>query len=148
MAYNPMSAARLPADDPFFSAGPGNLPGESEASQLHSHGTRGSSHTRPYHAQTQDPNPVDLSTPRRQITTLQPNSVKHLTCWFWATTGCKFSDDTCLYSHFDTGMLAKAPVQVQRGRKCSSLRPSLRFLLFIFHFNSSLSLTSYGSKSH
>lgn len=49
----------------------------------------------------------------------QPNSVKHLTCWYWANKGCRLSDHACLYSHHDTGRIAEPPVQVQRGREFS-----------------------------
>lgn len=56
-------------------------------------------------------------TSREQMSISQPKSVKHLTCWYWANKGCKLPDHLCLYSHFDTGRLAEAPVQVQRGRE-------------------------------
>lgn len=54
-----------------------------------------------------------------RISTSQPRSVKHLTCWYWATQGCKLPDHLCLYSHFHTGRLAEAPIQKQRGRESS-----------------------------
>lgn len=62
---------------------------------------------------------------REEMSTSQPKSVKHLTCWYWANKGCKLPDHLCLYSHFDTGRLAEAPVQVQRGRESSFCHPSL-----------------------
>ena len=60
-----------------------------------------------------------------QISTSQPRSVKHLTCWYWATQGCKLPEHMCLYSHFNTGRLAEAPVQKQRGRESSIYNVSL-----------------------
>lgn len=127
-----MSARRLPADDPIFSAGPGNLPDESEASQSYSHHkTPGTRATEPYNAQIQETNPIGLPDPKEEISAFLPKSVKHLTCWYWANMDCKYSDDECLYSHFYTGTLAQPPVQVQRGRKYS---------LLDIHFNSVLNL--------
>ena len=70
---------------------------------------------------------VNPPTPREQISDSQPNSVKHLTCWYWANNGCRLHDNMCLYSHFDTGRLADPPLQVQRGRKSCSCYPSLQF---------------------
>lgn len=61
-------------------------------------------------------NLVNPPTPGGQISSSQPKSVKHLTCWYWANNGCRLPDDVCLYSHFDTGRLADPPLQVQRGR--------------------------------
>ena len=47
-----------------------------------------------------------------------PPSVKHLTCYFWDKYGrCKWSDEECLYAHFQTGKVAGGPVQVEMGRK-------------------------------
>ena len=54
-----------------------------------------------------------------QPASAQPKSVKHLTCWYWAKGRCRLADDKCLYSHFNTGKLAAAPVQLQPGRKFS-----------------------------
>lgn len=46
------------------------------------------------------------------------NSVKHLTCYFWAKNGvCKWSDDDCLYAHYNTGKTASGPLQVEPGRE-------------------------------
>ena len=56
------------------------------------------------------------------ISASRPKSVKHLTCWYWANQGCKLPDHLCLYSHFDTGRLAEAPIQKQRGRESSFYR--------------------------
>lgn len=45
-------------------------------------------------------------------------SVKHLTCYFWAKNGvCKWSDDDCLYAHYNTGKTANGPLQVEPGRE-------------------------------
>ena len=60
---------------------------------------------------------------KEQISASQPKSVKHLTCWYWANQGCKLPDHLCLYSHFDTGRLAEAPIQLQRGRESSCYHP-------------------------
>ncbi|MCJ1466375.1 hypothetical protein MMC07_004994 [Pseudocyphellaria aurata] len=44
-------------------------------------------------------------------------SVKHLTCYFWAKNGvCKWSDEDCLYAHYNTGKTANGPLQVEPGR--------------------------------
>ena len=59
-----------------------------------------------------------------QPTSAQPKSVKHLTCWYWAKGRCRLPDDQCLYSHFNTGNFACAPVQLQPGRKFSLGVPS------------------------
>lgn len=49
---------------------------------------------------------------------VHPQSVKHLTCYFWAKNGnCKWSDDDCLYAHHDTGKIANGPMQVEPGSK-------------------------------
>ena len=64
-------------------------------------------------------NLVNSPSPREQVNALQPDSVKHLTCWYWANKGCKLPERDCLYSHYDTGRLAEPPVQVQRGREFS-----------------------------
>ncbi|KAL9122149.1 MAG: hypothetical protein Q9187_001292 [Circinaria calcarea] len=40
-------------------------------------------------------------------------SVKHLTCWYWWSRGsCIHSDESCLYSHYDTGARADQPVKM------------------------------------
>lgn len=47
-----------------------------------------------------------------------PPSVKHLTCYFWAKNGvCKWTDDECLYAHYNTGKTANGPLQVEPGRE-------------------------------
>lgn len=67
-------------------------------------------------------------TPLGQVSaSQQPNSVKHLTCWYWANKGCRLPDHACLYSHHDTGRIAEPPVQVQPGREFSSHYPSFHF---------------------
>lgn len=49
MAHNPISARRLPVDDPFFNAGSGSLPADSKASQPYSpQGTHESSYVMGY----------------------------------------------------------------------------------------------------
>lgn len=48
-------------------------------------------------------------------------SVKHLTCYFWAKNGvCKWSDEDCLYAHYNTGKTANGPLQVEPGREFPS----------------------------
>ena len=218
MAHNPVSASRLPADDPFFDAKPGSLPAKSETSHytpnraasdydprtqyvgrpvirhllntnaggprpeahpLHS-GPFSQTNSRPHNLQeslfpfpgsyfpsvhgnpqhqpgsdsafppvvasyfpqtyvnrrdrgllespsavgdlTQAPinqqrsDLVKSPTSGENTSPSQPNSVKHLTCWYWANKGCKLPEHVCLYSHHDTGRNADPPVQVQRGR--------------------------------
>ena len=65
-------------------------------------------------------NVLDSPVSRERTSTSQPRSVKHLTCWYWATQSCKLPEHLCLYSHFDTGRVAEAPIQKQRGRESSS----------------------------
>ena len=64
-------------------------------------------------------NAVQSPTQGAQPASAQPKSVKHLTCWYWAKGRCRLADDQCLYSNFNTGKLAAAPVQLQPGRKFS-----------------------------
>lgn len=194
MAYNPVSARRLPAEDPFFGANSSNLPAVSGASQAYgpysyhppAYGSpqhqRGWGPISPPTAASYFPQPfanqrnwglvasptagsdlaqmptnqqesalgkspipgrdlaqlptnqrefsiADSSNPGEQVRVEQQNSVKHLTCWYWANKGCRLPEHVCLYSHYDTGRLADPPVQVQRGRECSSHHPSLKFRL-------------------
>ena len=74
-------------------------------------------------------NVANSPTSGQQNISSPPNSVKHLTCWYWAQNGCRLPDHVCLYSHSDTGRLAGPPVQIQPGRAFPSqilyLRPSL-----------------------
>ncbi|KAM0804223.1 hypothetical protein BDR22DRAFT_655108 [Usnea florida] len=60
-------------------------------------------------------NAVQSPTQGAQLASAQPKSVKHLTCWYWAKGRCRLADDQCLYSHFNTGKLAAAPMQLQAG---------------------------------
>lgn len=69
-------------------------------------------------------NAIQSPTQGAQPTSAQPKSVKHLTCWYWAKGRCRLPDDQCLYSHFNTGNVACAPVQLQPGRKFSLGVPS------------------------
>ena len=47
-------------------------------------------------------------------------SVKHLTCFYWHKFGkCRFANNECLYSHYNTGQLAEAPQKVEAGGKPS-----------------------------
>ena len=80
---------------------------------------------RPSSSQTHS-NVLDSPVSEERSSMSQPRSVKHLTCWYWATQGCKLPEHLCLYSHFDTGRLAEAPVQKQRGRESSFYDVSLR----------------------
>ena len=68
---------------------------------------------------------LDSPVSGERTSTSQPRSVKHLTCWYWATQGCKLPEHLCLYSHFNTGRLAEAPIQKQRGRESSFYNTSL-----------------------
>lgn len=44
------------------------------------------------------------------------SSVKHLTCFWWKDKGtCRFSDDDCLYAHYDTGHYTDPPRQLIPG---------------------------------
>ena len=80
---------------------------------------------RPSTSQTHS-NVLDSPVSEERTSMSQPRSVKHLTCWYWATQGCKLPEHLCLYSHFDTGRLAEAPIQKQRGRESSFYDASLR----------------------
>ena len=54
-------------------------------------------------------------------------SVKHLTCYYWHKLGkCRFSDDECLYAHFNTGQLAEAPQKVEPGGMSSVYGAEMR----------------------
>lgn len=180
MAWNPLSARPLPADDAFFNTSPGHLPAKSQVSQRHSPqnpshphnvqvatsafsgGYRAAAHGSPQHqpgwisacppitagsfpqtyghqrerglvkpshaggvlrqtpSNRQESSVVTSSIPEGQVNSSESKSVKHLTCWYWANKGCKLPSHECLYSHFDTGILADPPVQVQRGRELYS----------------------------
>ena len=48
-------------------------------------------------------------------------SVKHLECYFWRRGSCKFTEDTCLYAHHETGQVAEGPRRREPGSKCLSL---------------------------
>lgn len=187
MADNPLSARRLPLDDPFWDSRPRYRAAEYEASQLNDgQETQGSGYVEGYtrnsaggggqpgwgltsppiaarhfpeisanrrewdlmasptagndRPQTstnqEESNPINSSIFGAQASALQqPNSVKHLTCWYWANKGCRLSDHACLYSHHDTGRVAEPPVQVQRGREFSlPLYASLKFVSFFLYF--------------
>ncbi|MCJ1266842.1 hypothetical protein MMC22_006727 [Lobaria immixta] len=55
--------------------------------------------------------------PKTSPSSSNSNSVKHLTCYFWAKNGvCKWSEDDCLYAHHNTGKTANGPLQVEPGR--------------------------------
>ncbi|KAL2409317.1 hypothetical protein ABEF95_015612 [Exophiala dermatitidis] len=65
------------------------------------------------------PNPLD---PTRR-------SVKHLTCfWWWEKGECRFTDDECLYAHYDTGHYTGAPRQVIPGEPAKAGRSLERAL--------------------
>ena len=52
-------------------------------------------------------------------------SVKHLECaYYFAAEGCKWTEETCLYAHYRTGIRAGTPVTIEPGSKCSPI-PSL-----------------------
>jgi hypothetical protein len=59
------------------------------------------------------------SSPKSRRSTPHPHgkpSVKHLTCFWWKVKGdCRFSEEDCLYAHFDTGLQADPPRQVTPG---------------------------------
>ena len=68
--------------------------------------------SRPFTNQTESMLPS-----RGPIDVSQPNSVKHLTCWYWANGSCRLSENMCLYSHYDTGRVAEPPIQRHPGRE-------------------------------
>ncbi|MCJ1245160.1 hypothetical protein MMC30_002361 [Trapelia coarctata] len=45
-----------------------------------------------------------------------PRSAKNHTCYYWANGGCKFTEETCLYAHHETGRTANQPVRLEPGR--------------------------------
>ena len=47
-------------------------------------------------------------------------SVKHLECFWWRTSKCKFEEKDCLYAHHETGHVADAPRQVLPGGRSST----------------------------
>lgn len=68
-----------------------------------------------YAFSTASGNAIQSPTQGAQPVSAQPKSVRYLTCWYWAKGHCRLADDQCLYSHFHTGKLAAAPVQLQPG---------------------------------
>lgn len=38
---------------------------------------------------------------------------KHLTCFYWAKNGCRYTDDECAYAHYNTGIVAHDPMHNQ-----------------------------------
>lgn len=73
-------------------------------------------------------------------------SVKHLTCfWWWEKGHCRFSDDECLYSHYDTGHHTSAPRQVVPGEPAKAGKSLERELNKLgIHHRSSTSLSSFN----
>ncbi|KAK7894240.1 hypothetical protein LTR67_005998 [Exophiala xenobiotica] len=71
-------------------------------------------------------------------------SVKHLTCfWWWEKGHCRFSDEECLYSHYDTGHHTSAPRQVIPGEPAKAGKSLERELNKLgIHHRSSTSLSS------
>jgi chromo domain-containing protein 1 len=41
-----------------------------------------------------------------------------LTCWFWMHDQCRFKSDTCMYQHYDTGILADPPSVTLNPKTC------------------------------
>ncbi|ETI23833.1 hypothetical protein G647_05639 [Cladophialophora carrionii CBS 160.54] len=74
-------------------------------------------------------------------------SVKHLTCfWWWEKGECKYSDDECLYAHYDTGHYTAAPRQVVPGEPAKAGKSLERALTKLALTNrSSASLASLGT---
>ena len=69
-------------------------------------------------------NPVYTIAQRRQTPLVPPlipiptdvPRTKLLTCSYWNTGYCKWSEEECLYSHRPTGKVASPPQQVEQGR--------------------------------
>ncbi|KAL6243223.1 hypothetical protein RBB50_009774 [Rhinocladiella similis] len=72
-------------------------------------------------------------------------SVKHLTCfWWWEKGHCRFSDEDCLYSHYDTGHHTSAPRQVIPGEPAKAGKSLERELTkMAVHNRSSTSIASF-----
>ncbi|KIW16731.1 hypothetical protein PV08_03920 [Exophiala spinifera] len=72
-------------------------------------------------------------------------SVKHLTCfWWWEKGHCRFSDEDCLYSHYDTGHHTSAPRQVIAGEPAKAGKSLERELTkMAAHNRSNTSIASY-----
>jgi len=77
-------------------------------------------------------------------------SVKHLTCFWWKEKrNCRYSDDECLYAHYDTGKYADPPRQLVPGQPAMAGRNLDRQLSSLKHLTgsahrSSPSLSSLG----
>ncbi|EXJ62303.1 hypothetical protein A1O7_02737 [Cladophialophora yegresii CBS 114405] len=89
------------------------------------------------------PMPLPIGTQNDQ----DRRSVKHLTCfWWWEKGECKYSDDECLYAHYDTGHYTAAPRQVVPGEPAKAGKSLERALTKIALTNrSSASLASLGT---
>ncbi|KAK6368151.1 hypothetical protein LTS17_009892 [Exophiala oligosperma] len=72
-------------------------------------------------------------------------SVKHLTCfWWWEKGHCRFSDEDCLYSHYDTGHHTSAPRQVIPGEPAKAGKSLERELTkMAVHNRSNTSISSF-----
>ena len=77
-------------------------------------------------------------------------SVKHLTCfWWWEKGECRYSDEECLYSHYDTGHHTSAPRQVIPGEPAKAGKSLERALNKLAISNrSSVSLSSLANMAH
>ena len=53
-------------------------------------------------------------------------SVKHLTCYYWATGKCRHPEDQCLYSHKHTGRMANKPVKLEHDSKLQNFQIYLK----------------------
>ena len=75
-------------------------------------------------------------------------SVKHLECayHFGSAEGCKWTEETCLYSHRETGIRAGTPVTIEPGSKCSPI-PSLGCVI-IDHMKSVWNWSFSGRDPH
>jgi hypothetical protein len=76
-------------------------------------------------------------------------SVKHLTCfWWWEKGECRFSDEDCLYAHYDTGFYTLAPRQVIPGEPAKAGKSLERALNKLALTNRSSSSTASHGNAH
>ncbi|KAL9122148.1 MAG: hypothetical protein Q9187_001291, partial [Circinaria calcarea] len=72
---------------------------------------------------------IEANTPRVVQTEQNPRSVKNITCHWWATKVCRYTEDECLYAHSIQKTIAEQPRKLDpngppvAGRNAHSSRP-------------------------